>query len=167
MSLIQQALEKSSRAQMPKTKTPVAAPRPWERDPTGADLEKKIIQVQKNIARRRIFQWRNVTGVLLLGVIAGIFYLGISQARLSPAVSVPVPPPSVVETPAPQVPLQVVTGDIFHLTGITSFGGKPMAVINEKIVTEGSSLSGMAIVKQIGNGEVRLDVHGREIRLTL
>jgi len=60
-----------------------------------------------------------------------------------------------------------VSGDIFHLTGIISLNGKPMAVINEMIVGEGDSLSGKAVVKQIGAGEVRRDVHGKEVVLRL
>jgi hypothetical protein len=42
-----------------------------------------------------------------------------------------------------------------------------MAVINDNIVGVGDMLSGKARVKEIGSGEVRLDVEGKDIRLTL
>ena len=50
---------------------------------------------------------------------------------------------------------------------VTAYQSWVMAVINDDIVSVGDSLSGKAIVKAIGPGEVRLDVQGREIRLTL
>ena len=67
----------------------------------------------------------------------------------------------------PHAPPRIFFGTLYRLTGITNIDGKSMAVINEEIVSVGDSLSGKAIVEAIGNGEVRLDVQGREIKLTL
>ena len=46
MSLIQQALEKTNRAQETRTTTPAPTPT-WDRDPMGAALERELILVQQ------------------------------------------------------------------------------------------------------------------------
>jgi hypothetical protein len=174
MSLIQKALEKSSRAQATTLRTRLAVPKPWERDLAGEDLEEKIIQVQKNHIKQRSSRWRAAAGVMALFCIislAGIAYVGISRSCPLPAVAaapmyLPAAETHVLPTLPEIVPVPVPV-EIFHLTGIMSLGGKPMAMINGKIVGEGDPLSGKAVVKQIGKGEVRLDVQGKEIKLTL
>lgn len=159
MSLIQQALEKTNRANETRTTTPVAEPPFKERDLMGATLEQELTQVQERYSRRRSLYRK-----IFLGVLAMIFIAGISYALTTRNHSSPVP---VAKVPVFEAPLRITSGEIFRLTGITSFDGKPMAVINGRIVGEGASLSGKAVVRQIGNGEVRLDVQGQEIRLLL
>lgn len=162
MSLIQQALEKTNRAQETRTTTPpIAAPKPWERDPTGTSLERELIDVQQKYSKRRSFYRKTVLGILLVCLVAGFSYLAIRENRPKAKASL------MTTTIMPQMPIKIFSGNIYRLTGITDLGGKAMAVINENIVGVGDSLSGKAVVKAIGSGEVRLDVEGREIKLTL
>ncbi|MBI4711531.1 MAG: hypothetical protein HY767_03600, partial [Candidatus Omnitrophica bacterium] len=70
-------------------------------------------------------------------------------------------------TAMPKAPLRIFSGTIYRLTGVTNISGRTMAVINDDIVSVGDSLSGNAVVKAIGAGEVLLDVQGKEIKLTL
>jgi len=154
MSLIQQALEKTSRAQETRTSTPVAAPKPWERDPTGTNLEHELIQVQKKYSKQKRFFRGAVVAILFLGVVAGLYYFLTRQDHPKTQASF------VTTTIMPQVPVRI-------FTGITNLGGKAMAVINENIVGVGDVLSGKAVVKEIGTGEVRLDIEGKEIHLKL
>ena len=163
MSLIQQALEKTNRAQETRTTTPVQTSKPWERDLMGAALERELVEAQKKYARRRIFYWRVSVGVVLACLIAGISYLGVRQmqhvGKSSPsAVAIPV---------ASQMPVRIYSGNIYRLTGITDLSGKAIAVINGQLVSVGDVLDGKAVVRAIGNGEVRLDVQGHEIKLVL
>ena len=163
MSLIQQALEKTNRAQETRTTTPVQSPKTWDRDPMGAALEEELVQVQQKYARRRNLYWKISLGVLLACLIAGLAYVGVRQvpsgAKSSPA--------SVVAQVAPQMPVRIYSGNIYRLTGITDLSGHAIAVINGRLLGIGDSLDGKAVVRAIGNGEVLLDVQGKEIRLTL
>lgn len=159
MSLIQQALEKTSRGQ--ETTTANSAPRTYDRDPMGAALEQELTQVQQSYAQRRKFLWKISWAVLGVCFVAGLSYVGIRsrhpEMKAAPgAVSV-----------APHAPVRIFSGTIYRLTGITNINGKSMAVINEEIVAVGDSLSGKAVVRAIGNGSVRLDVQGKEISLIL
>jgi hypothetical protein len=160
MSLIQQALEKTNRVQETKTTNP-PTPRTYEGDPMGAVLEQELIQVQQSYAKRRKLYWRVSLGVFLMCIIAGLSYFGIRNGH----------PKAKVLTKAVTVtshaPLRIFSGTLYRLTGITNINGKSMAVINDEIVSVGDSLSGNTVVKAIGNGEVRLDVQGKEIKLTL
>jgi hypothetical protein len=173
MSLIQQALDKTSRAQQTRTMTPVLTPKPWERDPMGARLEQELVQVQSQYAKRRDIFRKVALGALLACVIAGLVYFGIRNnpsdvktLSVMPS-SVPVSSVTVEARPMPQVPLRISSGNIYRLTGVTNIGDKAIAVINNRLVGVGDALDGQAVVKTIGNGEVRLDVQGQEIRLTL
>jgi len=161
MSLIQQALEKTSHVQETKTAHPSSTPKIYDRDPTGAVLEQELTQVQQSYANRRKLYWQISLGVLLVCFIAGFSYIGIRSNYPRTKTS------SSVATVAPHTTLKIFSGTLYRLTGITNMNGKSMAVINEEIVSVGDSLSDQAIVKAIGNGEVRLDVRGREIKLTL
>ncbi len=172
MSLIQQALEKTNRVQETKITNPPSVPKMYDRDPMGAALEQELTQVQQSYAKRRRLYRRVSLGALLVCLIAGLSYVGIRQIS-SGVKSAPVefaPVPAAVLAPAlvkSKMPIKIDSGNIYRLTGITNINGKPMAVINEEIVSVGDSLSGNAIIKAIGNGEVRLDVQGKEINLIL
>jgi hypothetical protein len=161
MSLIQKALEKTNRAQETRTANPAPSPKTYERDPMGVALEQELIEVQQSYAQRRKFYWKVSLGILLVCFVVGFSYLGIrgnaSKAKVSP----------VRAAVTPGSPLKIFSGTIYRLTGITNMNGKSMAVINEEIVSVGDSLSGKAVVEAISNGEVRLNVQGREIKLTL
>ena len=161
MSLIQQALEKTSRAQETRTTTSVPIPKPWERDPTGAGLEHELTQIQQKYSKRRGLYRKAVVGVLLACSVAGFSWLAIRENRPQAKASF------VTTTITPQMPIKIFSGNIYRLTGITNLGNKAMAVINESVVGVGDRISGKAVVKEIGSGEVRLDVEGKEIKLTL
>jgi hypothetical protein len=161
MSLIQQALEKTGRAQETRTTTPVSAPKPWERDPTGTSLEHELTQVQQRYSKRRSFYRKAVLGALIVCFVAGFSYLAIRENRPKAKASL------VTATITPQMSIKIFSGNIYRLTGITNLGDRAIAVINEKIVGVGDMLFGKAVVKEIGNGEVRLDIEGKEIKLTL
>ncbi len=160
MSLIQQALEKTNRVQETKTTNP-PTPRTYEGDPMGAALEQELTQVQQTYAKRRKLYWRVSLGVLLVCMITGLSYFGIRNSHPKGKVL------TKVVTVTSHAPLRIFSGTLYRLTGITNINGKSMAVINDEIVSVGDSLSSNAIVKSIGNGVVRLDVQGKEIKLTL
>ncbi len=159
MSLIQQALDKTNKVQETRTVNP--SPKAYDRDPMGVALEQELTQVQRSYAARRRLYWKVSLGILAICFLAGLSYLGLRSTPARGKVS------SSVATVTSHAPLRIFSGTLYRLTGITSINGKSMAVINEDIVSVGDSLSGKAIVKAIGPGEVRLDVQGREIKLTL
>lgn len=165
MSLIQQALEKTNRVQETRTTNLPSDPKVYERDPMGAALEQELTQVQESYSKRRSLYRKAALGVLLVCFIGGLFYVaGIRRdgAQVSPSAAAS----GSVRTVS-QSPLRIYSGNIFRLSGIMDLGDKPMAVINGNIVGVGDSLSGKAVVREIGKGEVRLDVQGKEIRLAL
>ena len=168
MSVIQQALDKTNRAQQTRTMNPAAVPKPWERDPTGVGLEQELIQVQSHYAKRRDIYWKVALGALLACVVAGFVYFGIRNNPFDAKTpSVPVSSVTMEARSMPQMPFKIFSGNIYRLTGITDLGGKAMAVINGKIVGVGDALDGKTVVKAIDNGKVRLDIQGKEIQLTL
>jgi len=161
MSLIQQALEKTTRVQETRTANPDSSTKAYARDPMGAALELELTEVQQKYARRRSLYWKVSLGVLAVCLVAGLTYVGIRTGHSkSKTLSGAVPAKS-------HAPLRIFSGTLFRLTGITNSDGKSMAVINGEIVSVGDSLSGKAIVKAISDGEVRLDVQGKEIKLAL
>jgi len=159
MSLIQKALEKTNQVQETRTANPSSAPKTYDRDPMGAVLEQELTQVQQSYAKRRRLYWKVSLGLLLVCFMIGLSYLGLQSSQHKTKVA--------SSTATAYAPLRIFSGTLYRLTGITNMNGKAMAVINDDIVSVGDSLSGKAIVKAIGPGEVRLDVQGREIRLTL
>lgn len=171
MSLIQQALEKTSRAQVPKVSPVVPAPKVWDRDPMGPVLERELIQVQNEHAGR----WKSFRKILWVLLLAGLAVLvirsGVWKVRPVPATAPPPvkraapPPPATVMVP--QMPLKVMSGNIYHLSGIMDLGGKPMAVVNDRVVGVGDALDERAIVKEISKGIVLLDVQGQTVKLSL
>ncbi|MFH0985269.1 MAG: hypothetical protein V1882_07000 [Candidatus Omnitrophota bacterium] len=159
MSLIQQALEKTHRVK--ETKVTGAGPSVLDRDPMGAALERELSQVQESYARRRKIFWMISLGVLLMCFVVGLVWAGSQYAHSQAKM------PAKTMLPIPHAPLRIISGSIFRLTGITRINGESMAVINDMIVGIGDSLPGHAIVKAIGDGEVRLDVQGRDLQLIL
>lgn len=178
MSLIQQALEKTDRVKGARAAAPAQSPKTWERDPMGAVLERQLTEVQEKYAQRRSLYLSISLGVLLVGFVAGLSYVGMRQkpssgnpspVKIASVKSLPVKPlPAVVAAPvAPPIPLTNDFRNSYHLTGITDLSGKAIAVINGRLVGVGDVLDGKAVVRAIGNGEVRLEAQGKEIRLVL
>ena len=170
MSLIQQALEKTSRAQETRTTTPTPAQKIWDRDPMGAALEQELIRVQESHAARRSLYWKIAVSVLLSFSVAGFFYFrtppvprAIRPGTATPSAHAPAP----VAVAVRQAPVKIYSGNIYRLTGVTDVGGDAIAVINGRLLSVGDALDDRAIVKKIGNGEVLLDVQGRELKLVL
>jgi len=159
MSLIQQALEKTHRVQETRTANPSPAAKPYERDPMGGALEQELTQVQESYAKRRRLFMKVSFAVLGVCFVAGLSFIVMRTSHPKTRES--------VNAVARQAPLRIFSGTLYRLTGITHMNGKSMAVINDEIVSVGDSLSGTALVKTISNGEVRLDVQGKEIKLTL
>jgi len=160
MSLIQQALERTHRAQETRTTTP-AAPKPYERDILGEGLERELIQVQQAYARRRKRYGMIALAVLTVFFIAGLFYAGTHGKKPSRGVA---SSRTVVAAPSP---VRIYSGTIYRLTGITDLGGNRIAVINGRLLGVGDVLDGKASIKSIGQGAVVLDLQGQEVRLTL
>jgi len=159
MSLIQQALEKTSRANETRTTNPAPAPKTYARDPMGAVLERELRQVQQKYAHRRSLYWKVALGVVFVGLAGVLALVGIHSKNAAP-----------LRTEAkamPQTPVKIFSGYLYRLTGITNIRGKAIAVINNRLVGIGDTLNGRAIVTAIGNGEVRLDIQGKELKLTL
>ncbi len=160
MSLIQKALERTHQSQESRTTTSVPAPKPYERDPMGTELEQTLTQVQQDYARRRKWVRRVLIAVLFVGVALILALAAFYNQALAP------------EGPkekniSQQAPVRVQSGYIYRLTGISEMDDRAVAVINNRIVSVGEVLNKRATVKAIGNGEVRLDVQGKEIVLTL
>lgn len=168
MSLIQQALEKTSRAQETRTSTPAPVQKIWDCDPMGAALEQELIRVQKAHASRQSLYWKIAVAVLVAFSVGGLFYFNASQnprAARSGAANTSAPAP--VAVAVPQAPVKIYAGTIYRLTGITDVGGDAIAVINGRLLSEGDALDAQAIIKRIAQGEVILDVRGREMKLVL
>ena len=161
MSLIQQALDKTSCGQGTSSANPSLDSKVYDRDPMGVALEQELTQVQRSHAKQQKLYWKVSLGMLLVCFVAGLSYVGIRNSHSQTKGSLSASPVT------PHASLRMFSGTLYRLTGITSMNGKSMAVINEEIVSVGDSLSDKSIVKAIGNGEVRLDVQGREIKLTL
>jgi hypothetical protein len=159
MSLIQQALEKTKRMQETRTTNPPSTLRAYERDPMGVALEQELIQVQQSYAKRRKLYWRIFLALLSVCLMIGLCYLGIHRTNVTHQKTEP--------RVMPQVPVKIVSGYIYRLTGITNVSGKAIAVINNRLVSVGDTLNNRAVVMAIGEGEVRLDIQGKEFILTM
>ncbi|MFH1800034.1 MAG: hypothetical protein ABH891_04205 [Candidatus Omnitrophota bacterium] len=159
MSLIQQALEKTKRMQETRTTNPPSTSRTYERDPMGAALEQELIQVQQSYAKRRKLYWLVFLALLLVCLVTGLFYLGSRNKNVTPK--------KAESGGVPQVPVKIVSGYLYRLTGITNVSGKAIAVINNRLVGVGDVLNNRAVVMAIGEGEVRLGVEDKEIILTM
>jgi hypothetical protein len=134
-------------------------------DPSGASLEEKLVAVQqKRVAQGHTGKWV-LLGALLVcsGIVFSFTKTSVGHTNLEKSGVMN----AVTPTAALQMPIRVLSGPIYRLTGITSLGDKPMAVINEEIVGIGAILPGKAVVKAIGDGEVLLDVQGKDLRLRL
>jgi hypothetical protein len=168
MSLIQQALEKTSRAQETRTTTPTPVQKFLDRDPMGAALEQQLIRVQEShVARQRLY-WKIAVSVFIAFSIGSFVYFEIRQAPRITQPRIANTSTTVPEAVAvPRAPIKIYSGNIYRLTGITDLGGHAIAVINGRLLGVGDALDGRTTVKKIGNGEVLLDVEGRELRLVL
>ena len=168
MSLIQQALEKTSRAQETRTTTPSPTQKLWNRDPMGAALEQELIQVQESHAARRNLYWKVALVILVVFSLTAFFTLMSRQVvRTAPSkiTTASAKAPAVVAVP--QAPVKIYGGTIYHLTGITDVGGDAIAVINGRLLSEGDALDAQATIKRISKGEVIVEVRGREMKLIL
>ena len=168
MSLIQQALEKTSRAQETRTTTPAPSQKLWDKDPMGAVLEQELVRVQESHAARQKLYWKIAISVLIAFSVASFFYLRTRQIpNVVPSKTANISKTAPAAVVVPQAPVQIYSGHIYRLTGITDLGGNAIAIINGRLLSVGDALDGKTTVKKIGNGEVLLDVQGRELKLVL
>ena len=92
----------------------------------------------------------------------------IAKAPLAKVATVVLPERKAVSgSEAAHSAMLIFSDNVCRLTGITSFGLKSMAVINGKLVGVGDPITWNAVVKEIKEGEVILDVQGKEIKLSL
>jgi hypothetical protein len=73
-----------------------------------------------------------------------------------------VPEPAAV---APAGAASAASGSRFHLTAISERDGKPMAIINERLLFVGDSLDDATVVR-IGDSDVELKVAGKAVVIT-
>ncbi|MFA5168011.1 MAG: hypothetical protein WC530_05725 [Candidatus Omnitrophota bacterium] len=159
MNLIQQVLEKTNHEQETRTASLPSTLKMYDRNPIRAALEREPSQLRPSHAGLQRTYWKVFLGVLLICFIIGLCYVWIPNRHPKTK--------ALSSSVASHMPLRIFSGTLYRLTGITNTDGKSIAVINEKIVSVGDSLPGKAIVKAIGQGEVSLDVQGREIKLKL
>jgi len=159
MSLIQQALDKTSRKNETRAANSSATPKVYDRDPMGAVLDRELSRIQQKYAQHRSLYRRVALGILCVCLVTGFVLVGIHSKKTFSS--------SVESRGVMQTPVKIFAGYIYRLTGITNIGDKSIAVINNRLVGIGDKLNGKAVVTAIGEGEVRLDVQGREIKLAL
>ncbi len=99
---------------------------------------------------------------------------GTPAAQATPAADTPValrsakavastPPPAPAVAPSPQ-PAASVVPDL-RLLAISQQDGRPVAIVNDRLVREGDSFDGIRILR-IGATEVEVEVHGQKRVLT-
>lgn len=168
MSLILEALKKLEREkQVPERGVVVVGATPWP----GAPGERRL-------------------GLFLLGLLIGAGVLGVAlwRQRLGPppapqasaAAVVPVPPPDKPAAasstqpaalrrtaPAPastSAPAPRPAQPTFTLQAISEREGRPVAIVNDRLLREGDSIDGARIVR-IAKDEVELELAGRRVFL--
>lgn len=161
MSLIQEALEKAGKVEEPPTE-----PRPEIRVPKFKfEWEKKDDTVRFKIAAGVLALFPAVLGV-------GLFVARIVRTPPSfPAKviknSAPSRPASQVEVTSKGFMPALSSLPRFELTGIMTSGGQNLALINDQVVAAGDHLRGKAVVKEINEKNVVLELQGKEIKLSL
>lgn len=157
MSLIQQALEKTSRAQETRTTNPAPVQKHWDRDPMGATLEQELIRVQESHVARQRFYWKVTMGVLVVLSLVIFSCLGVWQAlRVNRS-----------QIASSSASVKIYGGNLYRLTGITDVGGDAIAIINGRLLSEGDALDAQATITKIAKGEVFVGVRGRTMKLVL
>lgn len=77
-------------------------------------------------------------------------------------------PPAIEPEPPPTAPAQTepsrASGPELRLSAISQRDGKPMALINERLVFEGDSFDGIRVIR-IGEAEVEVEVKGERLVL--
>ena len=85
-----------------------------------------------------------------------------------PAVGAPPEPASAAAVPLPAAPASdplpspAAAPPAFHLTAIGERDGRPVAVLNDRLVHEGDSFDGVSVLR-IGASEVEIEVQGRRL----
>ncbi len=75
-------------------------------------------------------------------------------SRSSPRVATTPPPPVPAVSPSPAGEVEL------RLNAITQQGGRPIAVLNDRLVREGDVFDGIQVIR-IGETEVEVEVHGK------
>ncbi len=182
MSLIKDALAKAGRLPDKRTVSPPVATGTGERPvtlplpkiplPSRDELKeerKNLVALEKNIRKLNLPRKQVLTAAAILFASVVVPFL-IFRLVINPwffqkpqnsffRSAAGVNPTSIVPT--------LASAQEYKLTGITSYGDSRFALINEKVVAVGDRLEGNAVVKEIYLHAVVLEIHGREIKLTL
>ncbi len=159
MSLIQQALEKTRKKQEEHAASEaVKRKQLYDEKFFGKDFEKKLYDAQKNQLPYERQKKLPFLAIVIIPAIAAaaiiLFLLPQNKSQFSGGTN---------STPV----LQLSTGTIYRLTGITDLRERKIAVLNGHLSSVGDKVGSEAVVKEINDGFVILDVHGSEVRLTL
>lgn len=170
MSIIDEALRKAAEARknLPEPDELVSEPQP------EPEVERKK-KSNKRLIILVIFLFVGCTLLFSIFVVKKPLIGGKIEKQSTPKVSFeeevifPVPKPkedSAKETVIQEAVIQEERSPSLSLSGIIHGYGKPVAVINERIVEEGDFIGGARVV-EIGQGGVRLNFEGKDFSLTL
>ena len=83
-----------------------------------------------------------------------------SSTRTTPLAATPLLPPAAVPAPS-STPSPSPTGEVeLRLNAITQQEGRPVAVLNDRVVREGDIFDGIHVIR-IGEAEVEVEVNGK------
>lgn len=156
MSLIQDALERTKHEQATRSAKSPVAPKPWQHDPMGTDLEQKLATVQRVYVRHR-----NLRRNLLIGFLAIVFvgaFIDVFYPKLQHHVLL-----LTSRWDKKPATVRVIFGGIYRLSGVMKYGGDMKAVINDEVVGAGEQLTEDIFVKEVQHNKVVLVARGKEI----
>lgn len=165
MSIINEALKKAGEARkdFPEPEPLVSEPQP----------EPKVGRKKKSNKRLIILGISSLMGCVLLfsfflvkKPLIGEKIEKQSIPEVSFEEEVIFPAPKQKEGSVKETVIQEEKSPSLFLTGIIRGYGRPVAIIDEKIVEEGDFIGGARVV-EIGQGEVRLNFEGEDLLLTL
>jgi hypothetical protein len=175
VSLILEALKKLERdKQAPDRGFLVVAHVPWASGATGRSWWLGVTAllgiaggvITFSLLRGREGRPAPATAPLIVATPAAIVVpqptLGTSPSppRATPRAGAPLSPPDAIASPPPQ-PSPSPLGEVeLRLNAITQQEGRPVAVLNERLVREGDIFDGIHVIR-IGEAEVEVEVNGK------
>lgn len=166
MSLILEALRKLEREkQTPERGLLVVGATQWAR-PRAArpPIVLFLLGVLIGAALLGIWRWRSAVPSPPPPVTMARAAAPPTTAAAAPPSVPPTAPPAPTTEPLAATPAPSPTAPTFTLQAISERDGRPVAIVNERLVREGDSIDGAQIVK-IGIAQVEIEVAGRRIVL--